>query len=372
MLGVRESLDNFGIKYYDFTEHRADSSRDASDEIEAKICEAVNQSICSIELTSSDFQSYWIEFERRQLRNKEDIVRIILHLDEEIGIYSKDEFRILRLNFSDGRSRMHLTSNQSWQDRASDPSYYQSQEYLSRCYALGNLVREICNEKEPIKIINSLQSIKSASPEHLSFPIEPVGSEEVRRLLSQYSPAKRNQQQISYRRVEYSLWIDWVIACSIGLSIGMFSFEIVRFWGTAILGFSVGFCQWLVFRKYAVKVNSWMWWSALGSVMGFMVLPRDISALGIGATIGAMIGIAQWNVIRWKVVEALIWILASIFGFALGFATANSLGPYLSSFVGNIWNGAIGGAVGGIVVGIITGTAQIGLLKRLASKIDVH
>lgn len=189
MLGVRDGLDYFGVKYYDFTEHRADSSRDETEKIEAKICEAVNQSICSIELTSNEFQGHWIDFERRQLRKKENIVRIIIHLDKEIGIYANDEFRILRLDFSDGRYRIHRTDDQSWINRASDASYYQSQEYLSRCYALGHLVREICNKKEPIKIINSLQSAQSASPEKLSFPIKPVGFEETHRLLNQYNPA---------------------------------------------------------------------------------------------------------------------------------------------------------------------------------------
>lgn len=368
MLGVKDSLDDFGIKYYDFTEHRVDSSRDESDKIEAKICEAINQSVCSIELTSSEFQGPWIEFERRQLRKKENIVRIILHLDQEFGVYANDEFRILRLQFSDGRYRAHRTDDQSWQDQAFDASHYQSQDYLSKCYALAHLVRNICNEKEPIKIITSLKPSQFASPEKLSFPTKPVGFEETRRLLGQYGLAKQSQRHTANQKVEYSLWFHWVIACTIGLSIGTSSFEMVGFWGVAIFGVSVGIFQWLVLRRYALKVNSWIWWSTFGSVLGFAVVPGHIGTLGVGAIIGTIIGVAQGNVIKWGVIAALMWILANIFGFALGFAIANSLGLYVSNYIGNIWSGTIGGAAGGMVLGIITGTALIGLLRRFSSE----
>ena len=73
MLGVKDSLDYFGIKYYDFTEHRVDSSRDESDKIEAQICEAVNQSICSIELTSSEFQGRWIDFVKKATTQEREL-----------------------------------------------------------------------------------------------------------------------------------------------------------------------------------------------------------------------------------------------------------------------------------------------------------
>ncbi len=368
MLGVKDGLDYFGIKYYDFTEHRVDSSRDESDKIEAGICEAVNQSICSIELTSSEFQGPWIDFERRQLRKKENIVRIILHLDKEIGVYSNDEFRILRLDFSDGRHRAHLTGDQAWQDRASDAGYYQSQDYFSKCYALGRLVRNICNEKEPIKIINSLKPAQSASPEKLSFPIKSVGFEETGRLLGQYGPAKRYQRQVSNRKVGYSFWFRWVIACTIGLSIGMTTFDLIGFWGVAAFGASIGITQWFVLRQYVPRVGSWVWWSTIGSVIGFMVVPGRIGALGVGAMVGTAIGLAQWNVIQWGVTVALVWILTSALGFALGFAVANPVGLSTSNYVGSSLSGAIGGSVGGIVVGIITGTALIWLLKRLSSE----
>jgi hypothetical protein len=148
----------------------------------------------------------------------------------------------------------------------------------------------------------------------------------------------------------------------------MSSFEMVGSWGTALLGVSIGIFQWLVFRKYAVKVNSWIWWSAIGSVIGFAFIPGRIGALGVGAMIGMTIGIAQLNVIKWRVKEALIWVLANIFGFSLGFATIFSLGLYVSNYVGDLWSGVIGGAGGGIVVGIITGSALVGLLKQLSSE----
>ena len=214
-----------------------------------------------------------------------------------------------------------------------------------------------------MKIIGSLKPAQS-SPERLSFPIKPVGFEETGKLLDQYGPARQYKRQVLNRKVGYSLWFRWVIACTIGLSIGISTFEMVGFWGVAAFGVSVGIFQWLALRKYVSKVNSWVWWSTIGSTIGFMVVPGRIGALGVGAIVGGAIGLAQWNVIRWGVTEALIWILASTLGFALGFAVANPVGLSTSNYVSSSLSGAIGGSAGGIIVGVVTGTALIWLLKR--------
>lgn len=364
MSGVKESLDYFGVKYFDFTEHPVNASEDESSKIEQQTREAVNRSSCSVELVSSEFGDRWAQYERMLLRKKESIVRIILHLETSFGLThalggDSDEARIIRMDFSDGRPSVHRPGDSAWREWAADASYYRSKEYIKKCYELGMLVRNICNTENPVKLKDSLKSVQ---PNALcSFEQFLLWRKAIAGELTNSDKTKILSPDIGLNFV-----IQWIIASCIGFGIGTASLGQFGFWSTVTFGLSLGIMQWIVLKQHVPNVGSWIWWSTIGCVIGFVIVPGQIGALRVGAVIGCAIGLSQWNVIQWRsLIDALKWILANAFAYAVGFTVANSTGLFISNYVNSSsLNGTLGGIVGGILVGIVTGNSLIKLLKR--------
>ena len=204
--------------------------------------------------------------------------------------------------------------------------------------------------------------------------------------------------KIERAQVGWGFWLRWVLASTMGLTVGFAVGLIMLFVGAfmlfaatlefdetltltpvmfatmlaAAVGASVGIAQWLVLRWWQVsRAGWWVLASAVGAAVGGAAGAIVISAATldfaevVGETLtltltltpvmlilvtmfGASVGIAQWLVLRRQVSRSGWWVLASIVGFAVGVA--------VSIVVDRV--------VGFAVYGAITGGVMVWLLRQ--------
>jgi hypothetical protein len=169
------------------------------------------------------------------------------------------------------------------------------------------------------------------------------------------------------RKIDWTFWILWVAATTIGLAIAL----IVRQW---LVGLIIGVAQWLVIWNRFPKSGWWILATALG--FGFAWSPAWRLAIAIlssgwgawrysiewpvvlGVT-GTLVGLFQWLVLRQWVYRAGWWILASPIAGVTGGVLAmivfdvvfrNVDSPTLAWFLP-----AITGLTSGLVYGAISG-----------------
>ncbi len=190
-------------------------------------------------------------------------------------------------------------------------------------------------------------------------------------------------------RREKSLFILWVVANSAGWVLGIIvvialaTLQESTHVGNAVylgagMGWSIGFAQWLIARKWFDATSRWMWASTIGITTPFLfadlVRMRDLSSFVLpvlAAAGGLLSGLMQRNSLRSHLAKADRWIAVS--------AVAWTCPALLVQFVGvprhprttleSVRNiGSFG--LGGVVLGAITGGALVWLLnvrKRSAS-----
>ena len=84
-----------------------------------------------------------------------------------------------------------------------------------------------------------------------------------------------------------------------------------------IVGFAIGFFQWMVLRQQVPQIRQWALFTALGFALGSFAM---LTFMGLG------VGLAQWLLLRrelsktgwWPVINAVAWPLAYMFGGSLG------------------------------------------------------
>lgn len=178
-------------------------------------------------------------------------------------------------------------------------------------------------------------------------------------------------------RVEWLLWLQWVVASAIGWAAG---FAIVDALGSpaavgfaeagAVAGAVVGMSQWFILRQRIRRAAWWVVASLPGWALGWGVLAAGSRVLE-GATagdeivdmviafsiVGAVVGLAQALVLWRSVRQAGWWVAASSAGWAAGWALHMIMGLFSRA------EGVAFGLVGA-VSGAITGLALTRLLRR--------
>lgn len=135
----------------------------------------------------------------------------------------------------------------------------------------------------------------------------------------------------------------------------------------AILGSCLGIAQWFFLRQSAFIAKSWIVASILGlsagkAVADFLaqIAPAPLSGGLGGLVIGVALGFAQWFVLRRQAVKSGWWLLANAIAWGIGWSIISlvdepggeaSAGAYL-----------IGG-IGAMIAGAITGTSLTRLLS---------
>ena len=133
--------------------------------------------------------------------------------------------------------------------------------------------------------------------------------------------------------------LGWTVANFIGVTtVGLLSLiqGLVPIRGmlvsSLIIGFPIGFAQWLVLRRIAPISVLWVLTISAGLFLGLLVINSPIpigfldflddeSVLSLTAaftTIGIIIGLVQWLFLRGHFTKSLVWLLSSAVGFGLG------------------------------------------------------
>jgi hypothetical protein len=123
-----------------------------------------------------------------------------------------------------------------------------------------------------------------------------------------------------------------------------------------IVGFAIGFFQWVVLRKQVPQIRQWALFTGLGFALGSFAM---LTFMGLG------VGLAQWLLLRrelsktgwWPVMSAVAWPLAYMFG--------GSLGAYIGQAVNAPFiGGVLGSTLIGAIVGAITGAVLLWMLRE--------
>jgi hypothetical protein len=145
-----------------------------------------------------------------------------------------------------------------------------------------------------------------------------------------------DQAQASF---DWSLWVQWVMATSLGWIVGAALGELST-------GVALGGLQWLVLRPHIRSAGWWGLVTAAGWAVAWLpataVLPPDLGILS-GALIGAALGTLQWLILRDQVHQAAWWILVSTLAWTIG----------LSGLMGTLMVGVVAGAVTGIALELL-------------------
>ncbi len=182
-------------------------------------------------------------------------------------------------------------------------------------------------------------------------------------------------------QVGWGLWLQWVVASTVGMLLGFIvgfplSFLVMdivgerlgQSFGGIVIGIGVGVLQWLVLRRRISGVGWWVLTSAAGGLIipvAFEGLSESLSfgALmsftGVVAMGGAVAGTLQWLVLRGQVSRAGWWVLASTVGWGL-------VGAVLGAFPWGVGDtdALVALAVTGAVLGAVTGGALVWLLRQ--------
>ena len=184
-----------------------------------------------------------------------------------------------------------------------------------------------------------------------------------------------------------TLWLSWVLAsAAAGAYFGATTEDTALFGHLVMPGLIVGVAQWLVLRRYLPYAGWWILASALGWILGSIVMltiygiidqilgirlpSRILSPVVISTLYGAALGAAQWLVLRGHTQRAGWWVLISVVGGAVGWAVGVAcpgipFGSAALSFAPR-WavNGAVTNGVAWAVNGAVTGIALVWLLPR--------
>jgi hypothetical protein len=129
-----------------------------------------------------------------------------------------------------------------------------------------------------------------------------------------------------------------------------------------IVGFAIGFFQWMVLRKQVPQIRQWALFTALGFALGSFAM---LTFMGLG------VGLAQWLLLRrelsktgwWPVINAVAWPLAYMLG--------GSLGAYIGQAVNVPFiGGVLGSTLIGAIVGALTGAMLLWMLRENRTLLD--
>lgn len=139
------------------------------------------------------------------------------------------------------------------------------------------------------------------------------------------------------------------------------------------MGLSVGCMQWLFGRKQFGATTEWMWASAIGLGVPFVIwdilrLRGDTSLYIVPAVGGLLVGSWQRRTLRSRCARASWWIPVSAAGWWVAAVSplALGVGGHPNSLLELIRN-LVAIALGGVVLGVVTGAALAWVLPRNAA-----
>lgn len=185
------------------------------------------------------------------------------------------------------------------------------------------------------------------------------------------------------QRNELGLWLGWALATAAGMALGylpaallvsILDLGLARVIVPLLVGFLVGFAQWLVLRQYMTNSHDWILAGGAGWALGYAIglwivqlLSRSPLGTWLGYVLfGVLIGLVQWPVLRREIPKASTWVLASLVGWALGAAASYII-------VNAIFTGdqaslplvaVVDSGLTGLVAGGITGLALVWLVRQ--------
>ncbi len=166
---------------------------------------------------------------------------------------------------------------------------------------------------------------------------------------------------------------QWILATSIGWPVGMFlafllSYAVVNLFYPKetnlivglCLGAGVGYSQWHIINKYFKISAWWIWASAIGIGLPFVVDVLLVELVGVESVLnlfitgvigGLLIGLLQINVVKSLSKKGIWWIFISPLAWGISWLSTEIV------FVVGFF------IIGGVVLGAITGIAILWLLQ---------
>jgi hypothetical protein len=143
--------------------------------------------------------------------------------------------------------------------------------------------------------------------------------------------------------MDWALWFYWIMATTLGWLVGNLLFSGIPL---VISGVAIAVFQWSVLYKRIQKSWRWLVFSALGWVVGIILLvitaPEQMGVLA-GPFLGAILGVVQWLILRNELEFAGWWIPISIIAWTTG----------LTLMPGLLTAGALPGALTGLTLVIL-------------------
>lgn len=191
------------------------------------------------------------------------------------------------------------------------------------------------------------------------------------------SQAKKNLTIVQWTTSTFWGWLLGIVLI-IGLSslLDLMGIEDMQFYVGLGMGAGVGYTQWLLLRKHIPTSKNWIWFSAAGMGIPFIILDLLLTKsftykMPLGVVLGAiLVGFLQFRLLKYYSEKANLWIWSSIAGWILGVLAVltidytKQLLPYLSSNLLLALINLLLILVGGIILGVITGIALKKIVKE--------
>lgn len=144
----------------------------------------------------------------------------------------------------------------------------------------------------------------------------------------------------SSKTMDWAFWFYWIMSTTLGWVMGSALFAGIPL---AAAGIVIAGFQWTVLYKRIPKAWRWFFLSALGWIVGYILIVIFVPAkLGflIGPIMGGMLGLMQWFVLKQEFEWAGWWVVVSILAWTTG----------LILMPGALTSGSLPGALTGLAL----------------------
>jgi formylglycine-generating enzyme required for sulfatase activity len=169
-------------------------------------------------------------------------------------------------------------------------------------------------------------------------------------------------------RIDWGLWLQWVLASTVGGIMGNFiATSVATSWAMAgaFFGAGMGIVQWVILRQRISQAGWWVLAAIAGAAVGFSanmtLLESGILLTRGGIWIGALTGILQWFILRKQTYQSGWWVLASTVGWEVGWTVGYVVAP------GTVMSAGLAFAIASAITGgLLVWLLQPGGVERMA------
>ena len=166
--------------------------------------------------------------------------------------------------------------------------------------------------------------------------------------------------------LDWMVWLQWVLATTIGLFISEFlGYMLGTLLNILAGGLIIGTLQWLfVLRSQQVKSGQWIWCSAIGWALGYLV-GSNVTSIALFIH-GIVLGFSQWFFfIRKMYPTSFWWVLINAVSLPMTFLLSwRVIFPVLLGGYDGALSGPADTIVRGVLFGAITGFYLMWLMSR--------